>query len=156
VEQATLLGHIPRNDQANGPLNSTKLSSHLCIDGVRHVYASFSESFWHQDVLFCFDDVPHMKDGVPGLQPTIWLSLLVAAELGFVEEGEAASCFFLLCDGAVSLSAEAVEGFIKNTLNLSVVHSHSPSLGKPLPIHTGAQRGGCSEFLYAKQHVILR
>jgi hypothetical protein len=45
----------------------------------------------------------------------------VAAELGYVEGGEAASYFFLLFDGAVGLSGEAVEGFIKNTLNLSVV-----------------------------------
>jgi hypothetical protein len=45
----------------------------------------------------------------------------VAAELGYVEEGEAASYFYLLFDGAVGLSDEAVEGFIKNTLNLSVV-----------------------------------
>jgi hypothetical protein len=44
----------------------------------------------------------------------------VAAELGSVEEGEAASCFFLLFYGAVGLSDEAVEGFIKNTLNLGV------------------------------------
>jgi hypothetical protein len=45
----------------------------------------------------------------------------MAAELSFVEEGEAASYFFLLFDGAVGLSDEAVEGFIKNTLNLDVV-----------------------------------
>jgi hypothetical protein len=45
----------------------------------------------------------------------------VAAELGFVEEGEASSYFFLLFEGAVGLSDEAVEGFIKNTLNLGVV-----------------------------------
>jgi hypothetical protein len=29
--------------------------------------------------------------------------------------------FFLLCDGAVGLGDEAIEGFIKNTLNLGVV-----------------------------------
>jgi hypothetical protein len=45
----------------------------------------------------------------------------VAAELGSVEEGEAASYFFLLLDGVVGLSDEAVESFIKNTLNLGVV-----------------------------------
>jgi hypothetical protein len=59
--------------------------------------------------------------GIPGLQPTIGLSLLVAAELGSMEEGEATSYFFLLFDGTVGLSDEAVEGFIKNTLNLTVV-----------------------------------
>jgi hypothetical protein len=53
VEQATLLGHIPRNDRANGPLDGTELSSHVCIGGVRYIYASFLESFWHQEVLFC-------------------------------------------------------------------------------------------------------
>jgi hypothetical protein len=45
----------------------------------------------------------------------------VAVELGFVEEGEASSYFFLLFEGAIGLSDEAVEGFIKNTLNLGVV-----------------------------------
>jgi hypothetical protein len=121
VEQATLLGHIPRNDRANGPLDGTELGSHLCIGGVCHVYASFSESFWHQEVLFYFHDVPHIKDDVPGLQPTIWHNLLLAAELCFVEERESALCFFLLCDGMVGLGDEAAEGFINNTLNLGVV-----------------------------------
>jgi hypothetical protein len=45
----------------------------------------------------------------------------VASELGCVEEGEASSYIFLLFDGAVGLSDKAVEGFIKNTINLGVV-----------------------------------
>jgi hypothetical protein len=47
--------------------------------------------------------------------------MLVAAELGLVEEGEASSYFFLLFEGTVGLSDKAIEGFIKNTLNLGVV-----------------------------------
>jgi hypothetical protein len=45
----------------------------------------------------------------------------VAAELSLVEESEASLYFFLLFEGAVGLSDEAVEGFIKKTLNLGVV-----------------------------------
>jgi hypothetical protein len=119
MEQATLLGHIPRNDRANVPLDGKELSSHLCISGVRHVYASFSESFWHQEVLFYFDDVPHMKDGVPGLQPTIWHSLLVAAELSFVEEREAASCFFCFVMGWSALATKPLKP-LSRTLLISV------------------------------------
>jgi hypothetical protein len=116
VEQATLLGHIPRKDRANGPLDGTKLSSYLGIGGVRHVYASFSESFWHQEVLFCFDDVPHMKDGVPGLQPTIWHNLLFAAELDFVEEREAASCFFCFVMGRSALAMKPLKDLSRTPL----------------------------------------
>jgi hypothetical protein len=51
----------------------------------------------------------------------------VVAELGSVEEDEAASYFFLFFDGTVGLSDEAIEGFIKNTLNLGVVLAiHTP------------------------------
>jgi hypothetical protein len=47
-----------------------------------------------------------MKEGVPGLHPTIWQSLLVAAELGFVEEREAASCFFCFVMGWSALAID--------------------------------------------------
>jgi hypothetical protein len=51
----------------------------------------------------------------------------VAAEIGLVEEGEASLYFFLIFEGAVGLSDEAVKGFIKNTLNLGVVLAiHTP------------------------------
>jgi hypothetical protein len=59
--------------------------------------------------MFCFHDVPHMKDGVPGLQPTIWQSLLVAAELGFVEEREAAACFFSFVRGRPTLATKPLK-----------------------------------------------
>jgi hypothetical protein len=41
-------------------LNGTELNSHLCIGRIRHVHASFSETFWHQEFFFYLDDVPHM------------------------------------------------------------------------------------------------
>jgi hypothetical protein len=95
-----------------------ELSSHLCIAGVRHVYASYLESFWHQEVLFCFHDVPHMKDGIPGLQPTIWQSLLMAAELGFVEERETASCFFYFVMGWSALATKPLKALSRTPLIL--------------------------------------
>jgi hypothetical protein len=116
MEQTTLLGHIPQNDRANGPLDGTKLSSLMCVGGVRHIYASFSESFWHQEVLICFDDVPHMKYSVLGLEPTIWHILLVAAELGFVEEHEAASCFIYFVMGRSDLATKSLKALSRTPL----------------------------------------
>jgi hypothetical protein len=59
-----------------------------------------------------------MKDGVPGLQLTIWQSLLMAAELGFVEEPEAASCFFYFVMGRSALATKPLKALSRKPLIL--------------------------------------
>jgi hypothetical protein len=57
-----------------------------------------------------------MKDGVLGLHPTIWHSLLEAAELDFVEEREAASCFFCFVMGRSDLATKLLKALSRTPL----------------------------------------
>ena len=76
---------------------------------------------WHQEVLLILEELPHMKDGVPGVHPILCILLLHADKICCVGAREGTSAVSVFYCEAAYLGGETGESGIERHLDVVIV-----------------------------------